>query len=87
MPEHARTCRKYGKAICRFSFPVPLLPETVVLYALMISKNGQSMQKSMMMSFLQLRSCIKVIQMLFENIHAELNMDYATYILILVQNY
>lgn len=28
---HARTCRKKGKAICRFNFPLPLMPYTVVL--------------------------------------------------------
>lgn len=28
---HARTCRKKGKAICRFNFPLPQMPNTVVL--------------------------------------------------------
>lgn len=28
---HARTCRKKGKAICRFNFPLPYMPNTVVL--------------------------------------------------------
>lgn len=28
---HARTCRKKGKAICRFNFPLPPMPNTVVL--------------------------------------------------------
>lgn len=28
---HARTCRKKCKAICRFNFPLPLMPYTVVL--------------------------------------------------------
>ena len=28
---HARTCRKKGKAICRFNFPLPPLPQTMVL--------------------------------------------------------
>lgn len=28
---HARTCRKKRKAICRFNFPLPPMPHTVVL--------------------------------------------------------
>lgn len=28
---HARTCRKKGKAICRFNFPIPLMSSTVIL--------------------------------------------------------
>ena len=28
---HARTCRKKGKAICRFNFPIPPMPFTTVL--------------------------------------------------------
>ena len=28
---HARTCRKKGKAICRFTFPIPPMPFTTVL--------------------------------------------------------
>ena len=28
---HARTCRKKGKAVCRFNFPLPPMPHTMVL--------------------------------------------------------
>ena len=28
---HSRSCRKTGKAICRFGFPVPPMPETTIL--------------------------------------------------------
>lgn len=28
---HARTCRKKGKSICRFNFPLPPMPRTVIL--------------------------------------------------------
>lgn len=31
---HARTCRKKGKAICRFNFPIPPMPSTVILQPL-----------------------------------------------------
>ena len=32
--KHSRTCRKKGKAVCRFGFPLPPLPETMLLYPL-----------------------------------------------------
>ena len=32
--KHSRTCRKKGKAICRFGFPLPPLPLTMLLYLL-----------------------------------------------------
>lgn len=28
---HARTCKKSGKNVCRFNFPLPPMPETMVL--------------------------------------------------------
>ena len=30
----SRTCRKKGKPVCRFGFPVPPLPRTMLLYPL-----------------------------------------------------
>ena len=32
--KHSRTCRKKGKAVCTFGFPLPPLPETMLLYPL-----------------------------------------------------
>ena len=32
--KHSRTCRKKGKPICRFRFPLPPLPRTMLLYPL-----------------------------------------------------
>ena len=32
--KHSRTCRKKGKPICRFGFPLPSLPRTMLLYPL-----------------------------------------------------
>ena len=32
--KHSRTCRKKGKARCRFGFPLPPLPRTMLLYPL-----------------------------------------------------
>ena len=32
--KHARTCRKKGKPICRFGFPLPPLPRTMLLHPL-----------------------------------------------------
>ena len=32
--KHSRTCRKKGKPVCRFGFPLPPLPRTMLLYPL-----------------------------------------------------
>ena len=32
--KHSKTCRKKGKPICRFGFPLPPLPRTMLLYPL-----------------------------------------------------
>ena len=32
--KHSRTCRKKGRAICRFGFPLPPLPKSMLLYPL-----------------------------------------------------
>ena len=32
--KHSRACRKKGRAICRFGFPLPPLPKTMLLYPL-----------------------------------------------------
>ena len=32
--KHSRTCRKKVKALCRFGFPLPPLPRTMLLYPL-----------------------------------------------------
>ena len=39
----SRTCRKKGKAICRFGFPLPPLPETMLLYPL--EENVEELKK------------------------------------------
>ena len=41
--KHSRTCRKKGKAVCRFGFPLPPLPETMLLYPL--EENVEAFQK------------------------------------------
>ena len=50
--KHSRTCRKKGKPICRFGFPLPPLPRTMLLYPLeeeveKYKKKGTELQKDM----------------------------------------
>ena len=50
--KHSRTCRKKGKPICRFGFPLPPLPRTMLLYPLeeeveKYKKKGAELQKDM----------------------------------------
>ena len=50
--KHSRTCRKKGKPICRFGFPLPPLPRTMLLYPLeeeveKYKKKSAELQKDM----------------------------------------
>ena len=50
--KHSRTCRKKGRAICRFGFPLPPLPKTMLLYPLeekveMFKKKYTDLQRAM----------------------------------------
>ena len=50
--KHSRTCRKKGKPICRFGFPLPPLPITMLLYPLeeeveKYKKKSAELQKDM----------------------------------------
>ena len=50
--KHSRTCRKKGKPICRFGFPLPPLPRTMLLYPLeenvdKYKKKNAELQKAM----------------------------------------
>ena len=50
--KHSRTCRKKGKPVCRFGFPLPPLPRTMLLYPLeeeveKYKKKGAELQKDM----------------------------------------
>ena len=50
--KHSRTCRKKGKPVCRFGFPLPPLPKTMLLYPLeenidKYKKKNVELQKSM----------------------------------------
>ena len=50
--KHSKSCRKKGKAICRFGFPLPPLPRTMLLHPLdedieKYKKKHSELQKSM----------------------------------------
>ena len=40
--KHSKTCRKKGKAICRFGYPIPPMPRTCVLEPLETTENTDS---------------------------------------------
>lgn len=40
---HARTCKKRGKNVCRFNFPLPPMPETKILLNLLMTRNLKKM--------------------------------------------
>ena len=50
--KHSKSCRKTGKAICRFGFPLPPLPRTLLLHPLdedveTYKKQHSELQKTM----------------------------------------
>ena len=50
--KHSRICRKKGKPMCRFGFPLPPLPRTLLLYPLeeevdKYKKKNTDLQKAM----------------------------------------
>ena len=80
---HARSCRKYGKAICRFNFPIPPMPQTVVLHPLDESEKG-----SILADVYEKIICLIDAQQTdhdfsFENFLAHLELTYEMYIKII----
>jgi hypothetical protein len=77
---HAQTCKKGGKKICRFNFPVPPMPETVVLHPLDKTCKKVSLDKyNEMIS--TLNDAHKADSfMSFDDFLVHLDMDYETYI-------
>ena len=78
---HATTCRKHGQAICRFNFPIPPMPETVVLQPLDKAEKNTQLTKY----YEKVISCLNdkhysEQDMLFEDFLALLDMTYETYI-------
>ena len=44
--KHSRTCRKKGKPVCRFGFPLPPLPRTMLLYPLAEDVEQKEIQRA-----------------------------------------
>lgn len=81
---HARTCRKQGKAICRFNFPIPPMPETLVLHPI----NDTETRSSYEQMYEGIISCLDEVQrdgaeITFEDFLNKLEVDFDTYILII----
>ena len=77
--KHSRTCRKKGKPICRFGFPLPPLPRTMLLYPLeenvdKYKKKNVELQKAM-------NECKETGDMTFEEFLQNIaKMDFEDYI-------
>ena len=77
--KHSRTCRKKGKPICRFGFPLPPLPRTMLLYPLeenvdKYKKKNVELQKAM-------NECKETGDMTFEGFLQNIaKMDFEDYI-------
>ena len=77
--KHSRTCRKKGKPICRFGFPLPPLPRTMLLHPLeenvdKYKKKNAELQKAM-------NECNENEEMSFEEFLENIaKMDFEDYI-------
>jgi hypothetical protein len=79
---HAPTCRKQGKAICRFDFPIPPMPETHVLHPLVDQNNSLYTEMyERVIQFLNNLHKDDKTDITFNDFLAELEIDYETYLL------
>lgn len=77
---HARTCRKKGKAICRFYFPLPPMPYTVVLDPLQCEEE-KLLGKENFQKYAKFVSEVKTASNLsFEEFLQEIDMSLETYL-------
>ncbi|XP_060571280.1 uncharacterized protein LOC132729522 [Ruditapes philippinarum] len=81
---HAHTCQKNGKAICRFNFPIPPMPETVILYPLDENERNFGVEAyEKVISFLNDLHKSQRTELEFNDFLAELELDYQSYLLII----
>ena len=80
---HAKTCRKHGKATCRFNFPIPPLPETTVLHPLEGPDKGLLLQQYEELTTSLNDSHEIEKEMPFRDFLTQLGIDYETYIKII----
>lgn len=77
---HARTCRKKGKAICRFNFPIPPMPSTVILEPLVNDGDKAVAERD----YLKIATFLNELNTKefesFSDFLKELDMDFETYI-------
>ena len=77
---HARTCRKKGKAICRFNFPLPPMPYTTILNPFPNDENKALYQQKFQKIAEFISQVIPDHVSSFEDLFSKLNMDTETYI-------
>lgn len=77
---HVRTCRKKGKAICRFNFPIPPMPSTVILEPLN-DDDKKLAEKNFMKVATLMNEMNNVDVMSFSDFLKELEMDLHTNLL------
>lgn len=79
---HARTCRKKGKAICRFNFPIPPMPSIVILQPLNENDEEKGIAEK---NYLKIATLMNEMSnadgLSFSDFLKELQMDFQTYLL------
>ncbi|XP_033741835.1 uncharacterized protein LOC117328415 [Pecten maximus] len=77
--KHSKTCRKKGKAECRFGFPLPPLPKTLILEPL--DEDHEHLKKKYAEVQTKLNELKDVANMSFEEFLNEISMTQEQYIL------
>jgi len=83
--KHAKTCKKNGQKICRFNFPLPPMPHTVILQPLDISSYDESEQKTIKSNSEAIKTLLDDMKygenITFEEFLQKMNLDEHDYIL------
>ena len=84
MHRHAKTCKTKGKCICRFGFPVPPMPRTMILQPLQMD-TGETTEETLKEHYKHIKSALVDLQlgegqMSFDEFLQKLSLDEETYI-------
>lgn len=77
---HARTCRKRGRAVCRFNFPLPSMPETCILLPLNEEEQCIDLVKGYKKIMNEINSMKPNADVTFQEFLKQLDMSYHFYL-------
>ena len=78
---HAKTCRKKGKAICRFGYPLPPMPKTMILTPLCATDRSKQAKLNLVKINEALNNAKQGDESTFEEFLSKLELNFDSYIL------